>query len=434
MFHWGKSGLREFCCRKLERLAAARIGISALAVLTVSGCVNNSHRPSGRALNWEAEPKARAAAVTPITHPAVTPTPTLGLQLQKGPAVTNTDKNVGIPTLPVETHETWVPLSRWCKANNLAQPNRTAVVPLPTYALNTSNGALVLRGGSQIATWNGLELRLGFAPQMIDNQMFVNALDLKKTVLPLLNNGVLFQSKTNSIIVIDPGHGGENAGAKSILGNRYEKEFTLDWARRLASLLTAKGWQVYLTRGNDTDLALSNRVAVAEQRKADLFVSLHFNSAAPDEQQSGLETYCLTPSGMPSSLTRGFEDDSRLTFPNNSFDPQNLQLACSVHRALLRVNGAHDRGVRRARFPGVLRGQQRPAILVEGGYLSNPHEARLISEPGYRQKLAEAVANGIEGVSGSAEHEVAVNADDKCQRAQAAPEAVGESSQSALAR
>jgi N-acetylmuramoyl-L-alanine amidase len=333
--------------------------------------------------------------------------PTAAAPSEKAPLSTNADKNAGVVPHFVESHETWVSLSRWCKANNLAQPNRLAVVPVSAYALNTSNGALVLRGGSQLANWNGMELRLGFAPQMIDNQIFVNRLDLKKTVQPLLTRDPICAAKTNRVVVIDPGHGGENAGAKSILGNRYEKEFTLDWGRRLASILAADGWQVYLTRANDSDLALSNRVAVAEQRKADLFVSLHFNSSAPNEEQAGLETYCLTPSGMPSSLTRGFEDDARLIFPNNSFDSQNLQFACSVHRAVLRVNGNHDRGVRRARFPGVLRGQQRPAILVEGGYLSNPREARLIAEGSYRQKLAEAVANGIE--EAAAGRELAAN-------------------------
>jgi N-acetylmuramoyl-L-alanine amidase len=307
----------------------------------------------------------------------------------------------------MEFHETWVPLLRWCKASGLAEPNRLALVPLPTYSLNLTNGSLVLRGGSQLAYWNGLELWLGFAPQMIDNQIFVNALDLKKTVQPLLSAGAMYATRTNRLIVIDPGHGGENAGTKSIIGNRYEKEFTLDWARRLASLLSARGWQVCLTRANDSDLALSNRVAVAEDHKADLFVSLHFNSAAPNEEQAGLETYCLTPSGMPSSLTRGFEDNSALAFPNNLFDAQNLQFACAVHRALLQVNGNHDRGVRRARFPGVLRGQQRPAILVEGGYLSNRREARMIGEAAYRQKLAEAVAKGIEEVAGNRPQEVA---------------------------
>jgi N-acetylmuramoyl-L-alanine amidase len=104
---------------------------------------------------------------------------------------------------------------------------------------------------------------------------------------------------------------------------------------------------------------------------------------------------------MPSSLTRGFADEADTAFPNNGFDEQNLLLALRVHRALLQINGHHDRGVRRARFPGVLRGQQRPAILVEGGYLSNPHEAHLISDPAYRQKLAEAVAGAMAGAQES---------------------------------
>jgi N-acetylmuramoyl-L-alanine amidase len=278
-----------------------------------------------------------------------------------------------------------------------------------------------------------MELWLGFAPQMIDNQLFVHALDLKKTVQPLTSANTVWPARTNGVIVIDAGHGGEDSGARSALGNRYEKEFTLDWARRLDTLLTAKGWQVYLTRANDSELALSNRVAVAGRHKADLFVSLHFNSAGPNEEQAGLETYCLTPSGMPSSLTRGFEDDLTVTFPNNSFDGQNLQLAVSVHHALLRVNGNHDRGVRRARFPGVLRGQQRPAVLIEGGYLSNRREARIISEPAYRQKLAQAVSDGIEEVAGL-DHEIVVSTDDKGQRSELSPENFVGSSQKSMAR
>ena len=101
---------------------------------------------------------------------------------------------------------------------------------------------------------------------------------------------------------------------------------------------------------------------------------------------------------MPSTLTRGSGEDSSQVFPNNDFDVQNLQLAARVHQSLLRINGHNDRGVRRARFPGVLRGQQCPAILIEGGYLSNPREARLIGDPAYRQKLAQAVADALRSV------------------------------------
>lgn len=265
-----------------------------------------------------------------------------------------------------------------------------------TYAVKSTNGVFVLTAGSQFARWDGLDLRLGFAPQLIDGQIYVHGLDLLKTIEPLVRGGLPLTFNSNPVLVIDPGHGGENAGTRSVLGGHYEKEFTLDWALRLQNVLQARGWQVYLTRSNDTDLALSNRVAFTTACRAALFVSLHFNSAGEDTTEAGLETYCLTPAGMPSSLTRGFADEVTQTFPNNAFDTQNFLLAMNIHRALLQVNGHQDRGVRRARFPGVLRNQARPAILVEGGYLSNPSEARLISNPGYRQKLAEAVARGID--------------------------------------
>ena len=98
---------------------------------------------------------------------------------------------------------------------------------------------------------------------------------------------------------------------------------------------------------------------------------------------------------MASSVVRDGEDNARLIFPNNAHDPSNLRLAWAVQRAVLQSTGAVDRGVQRARFMGVLRGQNRPAILVEGGYLSNPDEARKIADPVYRQRLAEGVASAI---------------------------------------
>jgi N-acetylmuramoyl-L-alanine amidase len=123
---------------------------------------------------------------------------------------------------------------------------------------------------------------------------------------------------------------------------------------------------------------------------------LHFNATgAATENPVGLETYCLTPRGMPSTLTRGYDDDTSLFFPNNAFDAENWRLAFQLQRTLLEESGALDHGVRRARFMGVLRGQNRPAVLVEGGYLSNPREARQIADPAYRQTLAEAMARAL---------------------------------------
>jgi N-acetylmuramoyl-L-alanine amidase len=249
--------------------------------------------------------------------------------------------------------------------------------------------------GSREAIWRGMQFHLGFAPEIIDNQVFVHGLDLQKNLVPLMLREPLTFG-TNRVIVIDPGHGGVNGGTISVVDKRPEKEFTLDWARRLKLLLATNGWQVFLTRTNDTDIALSNRVTVAESHHADVFISLHFNSLAPDQKPVGLATFCLTPAGMPSTITRGFPDLLLQNFPNNSFDAQNLQLAERLHRALLHATGLEDHGVNRARFLGVLRGQHRPSVLIEAGFLSNPAEARRIENPDFRQKLAEGIAAALQ--------------------------------------
>jgi N-acetylmuramoyl-L-alanine amidase len=288
---------------------------------------------------------------------------------------------------------TWTSLNRWATENKIGALHRLSDTPVATYAMGSANGTMVLEIGSREATWNGTEIQLGFAPEFIDDQIFVHGLDLQKNLEPLLSGAP--PAFGNRVIVIDPGHGGRETGAKCVLNNHYEKEFTLDWAQRLAPLLEKEGWQVFLTRTEDVEVSLSNRVALAESHHADLFISLHFNSDAPNEKPTGLETYCLTPMGMPSTLTRGWPDVLSQVFPNNAFNDQSLIFAVRLHAVLLRETGLEDRGVCRARFIGVLRGQHRPAVLIEAAYLSNPHEARLIENPEFRQKLARAVADAL---------------------------------------
>ncbi len=253
---------------------------------------------------------------------------------------------------------------------------------------------MIVAIGSRRATWNGIQIQLGFEPQVVNGEIFVHGLDLQKNLEPLLCAPPLTLG-TNRVIVLDPGHGGIKGGTLSVLDNRPEKEFTLDWAKRLKPLLEQEVWQVFLTRTNDTDVSLYNRAAIAEAHHADVFISLHFNSAAPNTYQSGLETYCLTPTWMRSSLTRGYDDTVSLNFTGNQFDAQNLQLAVRLHNALLHATGEEDRSVRRARFMDVLHEHSHPAILIEGGYLSNPREAKRIENPEFRQKLAEAVAAAL---------------------------------------
>ena len=314
------------------------------------------------------------------------------------PLITNVVLKLVTPatndTLRLLLTNTWISWSNWSEATGLGRPRSLRNAINPTYVLQTTNGASSLSIGSKTALLNNAECWLGFAPKLIQGQPHIHTLDVQKNLQPLLLSvpDLPVRSRT---VVLDPGHGGEDPGTKSVLLDRYEKEFTLDWARRLRTLLLAQGWQVFLTRTNDTDLSLANRVKVADDVEADFFISLHFNSASTNVKQAGLETYCLTPAGMPSNLTRNYPDDVKETFPNNAFDVQNIQLSAQLHRAVLEITKRPDRGLRRARFLGVLRGHHRPAVLIEGGYLSNPQEARLIADSTYRQKLAQGVANAL---------------------------------------
>jgi N-acetylmuramoyl-L-alanine amidase len=296
------------------------------------------------------------------------------------------------PTDHYNTSETWIPLEAWCHANGISAPRRSVVDGEAQYSFVTSNGIFVIRIGSQTALWRGMQLHLGFAPQQVNGHAYLHTLDIRKNLRPLLEEAVPTRPR---VIVIDAGHGGTDVGTKNVVNGHFEKEYTLDWARRLEGVLKANGCTVYLTRNSDVTMNHFDRVTVAEDRHADVFVSLHFNSAFPDHEQLGLETYCLTPRGMPSNETRGYRDEIGTAFPGNAFDAENLRLAFRLHHSLLNVNGRADRGVRRMRFPTVLQLQNRPSALIEGGYMSNPKEARRIADPAYRQRLAEAVAGAL---------------------------------------
>jgi N-acetylmuramoyl-L-alanine amidase len=291
---------------------------------------------------------------------------------------------------------TWTSLKRWAAEHKISPPRFLSNTPVTAYAVSSPNGTMVLAIGSHEATWNGTEINLGFEPQLIDGEIFLHELDLQKNLEPLLCEPPLTFPETNRVIVIDPGHGGSNVGTHSVLDGRFEKEFTLDTALRLKPLLETNGWTVFLTRTNDSYVTNANRVVLANLHHADLFISLHFN-ATPDRAENieGLETYCFTPTGMPSTVTRDYSDPWSERLSSNDFDAQSLRLAVKLQATLLRATGMEDRGVRHVRYIEVLRGQKCPAILIENGYLSNPAEAEKIESAEYRQKLAETIANAL---------------------------------------
>jgi len=355
-------------------------------VLAIAGCstppraITVTHFPGdGPATNSLSVTDRPAAAFVPTaeTPPASFPVAVPVPAEVAAPLATPDTNVVSTPHPPVPAEPavstSWIRADQWAALHSS---------PLPT-----------LRAGSKQMKVQGVNCLLGFEPAWSGGALVLHPLDVSKNLDPLLESGPLWSRRT---VVIDAGHGGINAGTRAITGNRFEKEFSLDWARRLKPLLEARGWKVTLTRTNDVDLTLSNRVQIAEAVGADLFLSLHFNSSFPSQAAAGLETYCLTPQGMPSNLVRQYSDDPEAHFPNNRHDSRNLRLALRVQKAVLAATGAKDRGVRRARFMDVLRGQNRPAVLIEGGYLSNPEEARKIESPEYRQKLALGVARALE--------------------------------------
>jgi N-acetylmuramoyl-L-alanine amidase len=379
-------------------------GILFLAAILLAGCT------TAPTTLEEAYPSAATTNENPSLNwsaPGLAQKPVVPAAKINSPVVirTNVPPPVPPPVIPKPKPApvvTWVALDDWAAAHKTGAPHFLSKSPATTYAIGSSNSVMVVGVGSIGATWNGIEINLGFAPEFIDGEIFLHGLDLKKNLEPLLCAPPISFPQTNRVIVIDPGHGGDNHGTVSVLDGRFEKEFTLDWAKRLKPLLETNGWKVFLTRTSDLYVTNADRVTFAETHHADLFISLHFNSTEQDkktgkrdEKTGGLETYCITPVGMPSTLTRGFADPWYENLPNNNFDAQNLQLAVRVHGAVLRAVGMEDHGVRRSRFDTVLRGQNRPAILVEGGYLSNPAEAKLIESPEYRQKLAEGVAAAL---------------------------------------
>jgi len=287
----------------------------------------------------------------------------------------------------------WIPLRMWTERCALGAPERVTSSGATSYRITTRNGLCKLTIGSRLAQWNGVAVWLGFAPQMIHGEPNIHALDAEKTLLPLADAQRLL-SLAHRTVVLDPGHGGADSGTRSAR-NQLEKNYALDWALRTERLLTNSGWKVFLTRRSDVDVPLAERVAFADRVHADLFISLHFNSTFPQTQPAGIETYCLTPNGMPSTLARGFSDDERAIFPNNAFDAENQAWAFHIHHALVTQTHEHDDGVKRARFMAVLRYQNRPAILVEGGFLSNGNDASNINSGSYRESLAQALTDAV---------------------------------------
>jgi N-acetylmuramoyl-L-alanine amidase len=221
-------------------------------------------------------------------------------------------------------------------------------------------------------------------------------------------------------IVIDPGHGGHDTGTIGPNGLE-EKDLVLDVGRRLGKMLEGRlGAEVVYTRKNDTFIPLETRTAIANQARADLFVSIHANSSR-DSEARGVETYYLNFTSSPEALEVAARENA--VSEKSIFELQDLvkkialkekieesrEFASDVQQALhsglaARSPAIRDRGVKKAPFI-VLIGANMPSILAEISFVSNPTDERRLETAEYRQRIAESLyrgiaqyANGLSGV------------------------------------
>jgi N-acetylmuramoyl-L-alanine amidase len=211
-------------------------------------------------------------------------------------------------------------------------------------------------------------------------------------------------------IVIDPGHGGQDPGCISRNGQK-EKDVVLDVALELRNLLvTGKGLNVILTRESDIYIPLENRTVIANQQKADLFISIHAN-AHPNKKRRGAETYYLNFSPDPQVNEIAARENATSTknisemqetikkIVQNSKIVESRDLAEKIQRNLVKwlsqkYSPVENLGARGGPF-WVLIGGEMPSVLVEISHLSNTQEAERLKSPAYRKQVAQGIYEGI---------------------------------------
>jgi N-acetylmuramoyl-L-alanine amidase len=197
-------------------------------------------------------------------------------------------------------------------------------------------------------------------------------------------------AKPFAVVVLDPGHGGQDSGA--MCGVVLEKDLTLDVARRIDRLLDAEGIATLMTRLGDAYVPLADRAALANRVQNCIFVSIHFNE---DNQPvtSGVETYYAAR-----QITAGSFLGSWLPFLwrplSEAPNPESQSLAGFIQEALVARTRAVDRGTRPRQF-FVIAHVTSPAVLVEGGFLTNKEDISKLASDDYRDQIAAAVADGI---------------------------------------
>jgi N-acetylmuramoyl-L-alanine amidase len=257
------------------------------------------------------------------------------------------------------------------------------------FAIGAAGGVLRGQSSSREFWISRVKFILSFPVLEVERELCISRVDLVKLVEPVLRPSKIQGAELVDTVVLDPGHGGSDNGASGPAG--FEKTHTLDVCVRAAQLLWRAGYKVVMTRTADEFVPLEMRAKVANRHPRSLFVSVHFNSG---ENGTGVETYALSPRGVPSMASDGTRVSEIALYPGNARDAENSALATATHAALVAGCGLADRGVKRARFL-VIREAAVPGVLMEAGFLSNPEDSRWIASPWYRQQVAGAILQGV---------------------------------------
>ena len=212
-------------------------------------------------------------------------------------------------------------------------------------------------------------------------------------------------------IVIDAGHGGHDTGTIGPTG-LMEKDLCLDVALRLGKIIQQKlpGADIVFTRSDDTFIPLEDRTRIANEAKADLFISIHANSS-PDHAARGIETYYLNMKGSPEAMAvaarenavsqQGIHDLEEVVkkIARTEKIDESREFAEDVQDSLSKriqktARTVRNRGVRKAPFV-VLIGADMPSILTEISFLSNPADEKMLKQPEHRQRVAEGIYQGV---------------------------------------
>jgi N-acetylmuramoyl-L-alanine amidase len=258
--------------------------------------------------------------------------------------------------------------------------------------LENAKVEMKLKVGGNECLMNNVKFVFCHPIETVGEKNYVSRIDLAKLIDPVLRPNFIQNAGDFRTVVLDAGHGGKDPGATNPLGS--EAMYNLKLAGLVKKQLEAKGFKVVMTRDTNEYLSLQERVDFANAiKESAIYVSIHFNSGGSSAR--GIETFTLSPPGVP-HYDHDFKTADLQTRAGNEHDSANIALATSVHGSILRRLGTNtfDRGIKRARF-SVLSGVRHPAILLEGGFMSHPYEARLIDKEAYQNALAGGVVDAI---------------------------------------